>query len=581
MTARHALPLDANTPSTTCGEISVEQAGRIAAAVRPEKVIVIGRDSDEPGINTAAERGWSVLVHWSGGVPYRRRGQPATARRIADELLRRDTILLSGAGLDELYGSDRTRRMKRALVIGQDYSGSGICGVGAKTVDGGKVDAVLGTDWSDTDTLRRALSRFLKAGANDKIVTAVATRLQLGLKTMEGAAVETFDVAEYHRQLETDPVARANAADTRPVLVWPGPGPAPRRPKATPGGHPMGPYSRTGRKSSKPSRLRHRPIRGETDILARSREYGPDQPRGIKRKQTSSAATASAGTKRTKTSSSSANVQMGAAAERDKDVEMRGADAGTPQPGADAPGAEAETGDAAEQDSQSDHGGGKASAPPASKKARQMTYDYGPASTQRLDHNTWERHLVPQCFIRRTALPASAGRPRKRHLSGAAQARKRRELRPWRRRQKKRILQVEPPQTGATPTAGPTRKSTAAETRASDKASTTAKPETPTDRAMPRDPPAATTTTNRVYPFSYGVRLLHFCVQQSLPWLERALSALVEDATTQSASARVREERVAELARESAKRDGLARLVARIARPEGGREQQDTRVSSE
>lgn len=615
LTHRHSMEAATGDPDPGAprkGQVDVRTAGELVARVPAANVIVIGRDSDEPAANTARERGWTILVKWTHGVPYRRRGEAAGASRTSwtayDEF--RDTIVLNGKGLDIIYGHSRDRRIKRMLLIGQDYSGHGLYGAGAKTVDSGRVDYLFGIDWRDEDALAGGIARYFGASRQPEAVLEVAGILSRAYKTLAGDVVETFDLGEYFAELDAGYLGRPR----QPQLVWPGPGPAPAPAPVSFSSHPMRPESlapkmpraaeRAGQFCPKRSpRVASRPIEEGTSVLGTSYGYGPDPPRKAK-----------------KTPSDTARGPAAQPVDDDEPVDQAAtSDAAT----------------SAETAPQGDEGGAPAPATTQQDKprgtfgerARKMTYDFGPASTPRMKHKTWERALVPECFVEVELEPPTGCRARKRHLSGAEQSRKRRGLRPWRRRRRRQKSKRMAFQTDKDVTedgSGGQAPMDVDDTAASDKdedvemvdavdADSTSKDTVMVDVKAPRQsgtaehrhcrddkaappgeeklgrrrgynrsrtapPRQPAPEYRRIYPLSHTSQLLHFVTQQSLPWIGSAYNCWALSSTDGRASRQLQEQAAAAITARSAQQDGIARLGAAIAQPQGGHENAQERV---
>lgn len=497
------------------------QAERLVRKTVPQNIIVMGRDSDEPAVSTAQERGWSILVGWEHGVPFRQRGKPP--EKSAGPYC--DTILLYAPGLDRMYGNSRERRMKRSLLVGQDYSDGGLYGAGAKTVDDGRARPLLDVDWYDEDAFLRALAKFFGSGTPPAAVEETANRLLRGLQTWTGEEVDLFNIAEYYNELDQESsLPRDIHSPQRSKLVWPGEGPPPPNP-ADFSSHPLRPVNlaaRTPRTPNSPGsgprtpRLRLRPFAQNGSVLQDHASIPPDKPRPRKSKL---------------------------APEEEEQEEEDDDDSGDEEE--EEPSSKKETG-------------------AFGKKARRSYYDYGPASTFRLPHTTWERSLVEECFVpAEEPPPPHRTRKRKRHLSGAAQSRKRRGLQPWRRRRKGTAKPEGQPELERVE-------------RPASKVSNDITTDDDRGVVMLGDPgtspDSSTPRLVRLYPFQHTLRLLHFSLQQSLPWLRHALDHWAQIMSDPAASGSAKEALVRDFATRTRRRDGFSQVGAALAQGTGGRE---------
>lgn len=599
LTARHGLlpDPDPDLELPTRGELDMEQAELLVTRTPVENIVVIGRDSDEPAANTAKERTWSILVDWESGVPFRQRGVPPVSVLDKTNGPFCTTILLEAAGLDKIYGPDREQRMKRALLIGQDYSDGGLYGAGQKTVDSGRARPILDVDWHDSAAFSTALAKYFGRRTDRSVIEETARRLARGLRTWAGEEVELFHVGEYYADLDNAAANKSTGLPdlSRGTLVWPGTHARPKQPQDFPD-HPLGTRRLSPRMPRDPTlagtvrpertpRLRKRPFATGSSVLDGHARLPPDQPRPKK-----------GGT------------------DGEEEEEM---------PGGDGANVEEEAEEEEEDEEEGEERAAAAGASTAAKepgafgtKARKSFYDYGPASTHRLKHRTWERALVDECFVPNPP-PTPPPYPtcsRKRHLSGAAQARKRRGLQLWSGRRKQRhdegvdrsvdsltVPSPTPrPPTSPAPEHGNLDKlnsldvemaevtqdedvEMAESTQDAETAETTSEAGDGRRRGYTSsgDRPRSKQGQHnhvRLFPFQHVARLLHFCTEQSLPWIRRAYSVWSLSSTNQQPTGAEQEAQLREVARWTAKRDGIARLGAAWAQPKGGSEKQDDQV---
>lgn len=171
----------------------------ILSQLTPDSIVTVTLDSDDPGINTSLEHRWTLVPRWTAHAPtlsfpgaalppapaaavpgQRRSGK---ARRVPC------SMVVDAQGLERVqgFGSVREHRARQALIIGQDYSGTGVKGIGDATARAGVLSATLTCGWDETNVqpMRDAINRDLAFLWSTAKVN-VRRRTALGVRKLGG-----------------------------------------------------------------------------------------------------------------------------------------------------------------------------------------------------------------------------------------------------------------------------------------------------------------------------------------------------------------------------------------------------------
>ncbi|KAJ8291808.1 hypothetical protein OF846_005053 [Rhodotorula toruloides] len=230
----------------------IDKASDRLSDFAPHEIITSTGDSDDLGLYTGSMRGWCIFPTSRSRIPPLSRphaavpAAPATpAQDVPNPALPKtrgsgrdptlpSCFLVKGAALDELpgFGDDFDRRCRIAIIVGHDYSGTGLPRVTRKVVATGLVDDFITADWSDTTSARLifstscSLNSLWSAEKADKNLRAtldirripkiVATNelvktFALALETMHGGEVETFDIGKLYASMENERTPRTGS----------------------------------------------------------------------------------------------------------------------------------------------------------------------------------------------------------------------------------------------------------------------------------------------------------------------------------------------------------------------------------